>query len=73
MKVSKDRIREARGKMTIDELALSIGGILKKVVQRQVVENWETGANAPSSEYLRALSLATGKKMEWFFENGKAA
>ena len=60
-----DKIRKARrsARLSQSELARRVG------VTAQAVGNWESGANPPSEDKIRAVAKATRVPLWWFSES----
>ena len=69
MKFSPERLREARGNRSIEELAFAAG------VSAQSIRNWEAGKHEPAASTLAALAKYLGRPMEFFIsqDSGEAA
>jgi transcriptional regulator with XRE-family HTH domain len=60
-KLNVERLRAARGKRAITEIAAATS------VTEQTVRNWEAGRSEPDASQLAAIAQLTGKPFEYFF------
>jgi len=64
---SPSRLRQARGSLSVETVAAAAG------VSSMTVRNWEAGTHEPAASKLNAISAITGKPLDFFFTNGRAA
>jgi transcriptional regulator with XRE-family HTH domain len=59
-------------KQAIREMGLNQGEFAQKIqVKQQLVSAWITGYNNPSTTSLKKIAQATGKPLQFFFDNGE--
>lgn len=61
LKFSPERLREARGTHSMEEIAAAVG------VTRQTIGNWEAGTGEPPATALAAIAALTGHALGFFF------
>ena len=64
-KFSPDRLREARGERSFEDLASACRRT------HQTIRNWESGQSEPDASDLAAIAALTGKPLDFFFTNAR--